>query len=513
MNCRSWGALLLIAAGFGRVPGGPSNPLSADALEPILTQEPSTSGVITHNDGFLGSAVITYTAYSPVIGQRWVRWRRMHPSAPLSLFLPDWSVLPKGPVSVRLESDLPATSIVRTDWPRAGGASMYGNAIPDRELHVPLVLIEDGGAHTVISVQNASRDVAAHVELILLAAEGAMPATTLRIEIDAGASVDVDTRNRPFSNSLPDTGGRFVGAMKVTSDTPVAVAAQIVLDQDASAAFGYAGVGRSQAARRLFAPLIRRRFRGYDTGIAVVNPQSHPVEVSVIYRGSHAGGVSECAGTILRHGPAAMPAHSTRIFYQGPGGGSGLPDACVGSAEIEASDAIVAVVNDTLNFGEHSAAYEAIPATGGGTTVLLPLIRRRHLDSLQLTSGIQVMNLGPERALVQLRLLGTGVEQFPVCGRACIAHIPPLESRVFYPGAHGVESLAEGARGIGIIDSNQPVAVIVNEASESGAGDMATYVGATSGRLGADLGRCPEGGGWPTGIGCQFLPSLGNGGR
>ena len=46
-------------------------------------------------------------------------------------------------------------------------------------------------------------------------------------------------------------------------------------------------------------------------------------------------------------------------------------------------------MNDSLNFVEQSAAYNAVSDAQGALKVALPLARNQHIDSLKATTGIR----------------------------------------------------------------------------------------------------------------------------
>jgi hypothetical protein len=147
----------------------------------------------------------------------------------------------------------------------------------------------------------------------------------------------------------------------------------------------------------------------------------------------------------------------------------------VGSAVLEADGNILAIVNDSKNFTELSAAYNAVPAAQGATKVALPLARRSHTP-MRFTTGIQVMNIGTGPANVEVMFAddkGVGLNS---CGAACKAVVQPLNGKTFYP-SNDLNAMPVGSYGSAVVTSDQPIVVIVNDVSETSAADAATYNG------------------------------------
>jgi hypothetical protein len=315
-------------------------------------------------------------------------------------------------------------------------------------------------------------------------------------------------RDPRFSDVAPNTEHGFLGAMTFHADGPIGVQSYVDYAPPSRAVLAFEGSPTDHASTTLYAPLIRKRFYGYDTGISVVNPSTGDADVTVRYIGGDAGGASSCGGQEYTHGPVTIPGGSSSVFYQGPGGGSGLPDGCVGSAIIEASRPVLAVVNDSLNFTEQSAAYNAVRAEDGGTKIALPLVRRQHVPAWKLTTGIQVMNVGTRNANVTISFLDDQGNELTGCDFACRATIMPHGTWTFYPGSAGINVLPVGAFGSAVITSNEPIVALVNDASETGAIDAATYVGIRMDGVETPSNVCDPA---RVGMACLALPSLFNG--
>ncbi len=384
----------------------------------------------------------------------------------------------RGLFSGVVSSDRPIAAIARTDWHERGAAAIYANVRDGTHVVVPLIMIDYADSTSAVTIQNADVTQAVDVRIELRSATSPDVVLERGIKIAGGASVTLDMAQDPaFASVESNTPLGFLGSLHVMAATAVGVQSFLDIGRTQQAVSGFAGVPMEQAASRLYAPLIRRRAYGYDTGIAVSNPGAESVNVTVRYTGSGGTGWSQCEGRAFVHGPVEIAGGSSTVFYQGPGGGSGLPDRCVGSAVIEATGDVLAVVHDSLNFTESAAAYNAVPFAEGGTRVALPLIRRQHGARHRLTTGIQVMNIGDEVANVTLHMRNDQGRALTECGRACGAAIGPSASHTYYLGSGGLTALPINTFGSAVITADQPIIVLVVDASASGTIDMASYLG------------------------------------
>ena len=395
-----------------------------------------------------------------------------------NIFLPQAQQLTNGAYAAIVSADRQIAAIARTDWFSSGGAAIYSNVQPGLEVSVPLAVIDYVGTTSLVSIQNTDTSQQATVTVELFSTSSPTAVLTQNYDIEPGTSITLDLGKNPgFVGVTPNTELGFLGSMKVSSQVPVGVQSFVDIESSDKAVYAFEGVPPEQGAMTLYAPLIRKQFFGYDTGISVVNPGSDDVDVSVEYIGGDAGGLSSCAGQTFTHGPVTIAGGSSSVFYQGPGGNSGLPDGCVGSAVISASGNVLAIVNDSLNFTEQSAAYNAVGPDLGATKVALPLARRQHVDAWKVTTGIQVMNVGDATANVTITFSDDQGNELTGCGGPCTASVGSNGSHTFYPGANGLTVMPAGTFGSAVVTSDQNVVVIVNDASETGAIDAATYNG------------------------------------
>lgn len=368
------------------------------------------------------------------------------------------------------------SAIVRTDWPCSGAAALYSDVQVGRELALPLALIDFASQRSHVTVQHAggASDPPASVELLLFAAGQAEPVARELRELRGGMSQTLVLGVDAFEDVVPNTAQGFLGSMVLRSaDMEIGATSFVAVERSDKAVYAFEAQPIEAASEILYAPLIRNRFYGYDTGISVMNPGTDELDVSVTYVGGH----GSCQGQRYAHGPVTLPPRGIHAFYQGPGGQSGLPEGCVGTAVIRAEGGgVLAIVNDSLDLTEQSAAYNVVSVARTSTRYALPLVRNRHIDALRMTTGIQVMNTSDtERATVTIELFDASGERLDGCGSACSRVVEPLEATTFYPGASSLATLPPGRFGSALVTGDQPLAVIVNDVSELGVADAATY--------------------------------------
>ncbi len=387
---------------------------------------------------------------------------------------PDLSA--EGPSAVILRSDRPIGAIARGDWSETGAAAIYSQAESGSEVVVPLVLKGYFGQSSMVSIQNTDVESAHLVDIELRAVGASSPTLTFSTEIAAGTSTSLHLNLDERLLELPHG---FLGSLTArASKAPIAAQAYVLSESNPGAIYAFEGQPIDRAANRLYAPLIRNDFYG-TTGIAVANPGDTDIEVRVTYIGSDLTPV--CTGRHLHGGRAAIvQAGSSLIFYQGgitPGAGApGLPAGCLGSAIIESDDGgMMAVVIDANPALGTAAAYTAAADEKGANSVAIPLYRNRHTSD-QLSTGIQVMNLGQSAATVDLTYsIPDRPGEISGCGEVCKAEIEPLAAHSWFPPAMFPGQVNDW--GSAVVESDQPIAVIVNDASATGTIDSAMYNG------------------------------------
>ena len=383
--------------------------------------------------------------------------------------------------TVPLKPPAPIAAIVRTDWDVSRAAAIYSNVqLGDSsdDVIVPLAVLDYFGQTSKIAIANDAAGSATSPFSV------SFPPSTVTYPVNVKAG-----HAEFFSlTTVPGLTAGFLGTAVVKSSAPgvpFGVASFIDNTMSTKSVSAFEGVPASEAANQLFAPLVRARHlvgtKHFDTGISVVNVSSTSATVEVTYYGA----LGSCAGAMYLDGPMVIAPQASHVFYHGnPPISTSLPANCVASAVINSTGgSILAVVNDVENIAstysaDSSAAYNAVSASQGGIKVALPLVRHRHIPmTMKLTTGIQVMNISSSPANVSLSIvgnLGTSV----LCAAACAVTIGSHQSHTWWPGSMSLPS--SFVLGSGTVDSDQPVAIIVNDVSENGVNDMSTYNGIKS---------------------------------
>jgi hypothetical protein len=408
-------------------------------------------------------------------------------------YLPTISGPPSGKIyAAVIESDHPVGAMIRTDCDHTGRAASYSAPVPATEVTVPLAMKNFNSQCSYVSVQNTDTTAAASFGIDLYAVGSSTPIVSRRFEVSRGTSRTLNLCDSSAFDLLPD---RYIGSARVTSvdgRTRFAVQAYVDIVLSRQAMYSFEGVPSERAASELYAPLFRSRqplnrhdpaTKYMDTGIAVANANDTPVDITVTYYGAQ--GSAECVGKEFTQ-RATIAATSSAVFYQGPGaqpvtGRHPLPANCVGSAKINAvGGKILAIVNDSLNFIDQSAAYNAFSASDASTRLVLPLFRTGH-SAWNLWTGISVMNVGTGAAstvLVATNQDGTVTSGLPGMS---IAGVEPMHTAIYWPDmvqrSGGGWARPAWAYGSATITSEQPVVAIVNDASLSQKADAATYGG------------------------------------
>lgn len=427
-----------------------------------------------------------------------------------NFYLPSATNVSAGAYGVVLSADQPIAAIARTEWTSAGrsGAATYGTVAPAQSVILPLVLGPTAaapggyvGQSSQFSIQNAGATGAASVSIQLYGVNsagtpvkcvgsgsscpGGSPAA---YSISAGTSRTIQLGQGDFAN-LPDTQASprgFVGYARITSNSaanPLVVQSFVDFTNSSKAVYAFSGVGADTASTSLFAPLLRKDFFG-TTGVSLVNPGSTAASVAITYY-NDPGSPSKLAGGSFTEN-ITVPANGSVVAFQGAN--PNLPDSTpasitdnkgwFGSAKMVSSQPILAVVNDavfTQSYGTvTSAAYNAATTADGGNKIFAPLVRRRH-TAAQLTTGIQVQNIGTTTTNITVAFKNsTGA----AAGTQTISNVAAGASVNFYQDAG---SFPVGTFGSAVVTSTGgPIAMIVNDFSIPGTAnglDAALYNG------------------------------------
>jgi hypothetical protein len=404
-------ALLVVVPGIAGISGSGA---SGVQIQNLSTTSPVNVVVELWNQD--GSAAIPVSATGG---------DTINASAAKNYYLPTLPGVPDGAYAMAVSAGGPIAAIARTDWSSTGGAALYSSVAPGTDVIIPLVTGNFAGQTSQFSIQNTNTAAeVTDVEITLYGRGLAAPVATLSGEtIAAGTSKTyslADAAWGPLPNTGVDLGvpTGFVGSVQITSATDLVVQSFIDI-AGTRGVTGFTGVPTASAADTLYCPLIRANYFG-DTGISIVNPNAAAVDVAITF---YADAGSPNTGTFTQD--INVPANSSVIAFQGPGGNSraaGLPggtqssvnpvltnDGFYGVAKLVATGGSVqAVVNDT-KFGagwsvEAQSSYNCATTADAGTSFALPLVRRFHLSTTRLTTGIQIQNLTGAPVTVSLDL-------------------------------------------------------------------------------------------------------------
>jgi len=377
----------------------------------------------------------------------------------VNFYLPAVGTVPDGAYAVIISADQPIAAIARTEWPTGGGAATYGNVEPATSVLVPLATKAYYNQTSQFSVQNTDTTANASITIKVYATGQSTPSVQFTDTVSPGTSKTYNLGTGSQFATLPDM---FLGSITVDGDKPLVVQSFVDFTGGSKGVYAFSGMDTAAAATKLFAPLVRRDFAGATTGISIVNPNATAVTVNI----SHI------------HNPYSLDPHdytetvniaanSSAVAYQGFGP---MPAGWLGSAVLEATGPIVAMVNDAGLAAGTSASYNAPSAADGATTVSVPLVRNKHVPGFEFTTGVQVMNIGSGTASVSISYKDSGGTSYG----PETASVAPNGSVTFYQPAG---PFPVGAYGSATVTSNQPVVVIVNDISLTGAYDAAIYNG------------------------------------
>jgi len=374
----------------------------------------------------------------------------------VNFYLPSEGSVADGAYAAVISAVKPIAAIARTEWPSVGGAATYGNVPPATNVLVPLATKGYYGQTSQFSVQNTDVSGNATITIKVYQTGQSTPTVQFTDSLVRGTSKTYDLGTGSQFTALPSG---FLGSITVTGDKALAVQSFVDFAGGSKAVYAFSGLDAASAANKLFAPLVRRAFAGATTGISIVNPNATAVNVTLTFKHNPA---SPDAGDYTQ--TLSIAGNSSAVAYQGTGP---MPAGWLGSAVLDATGPIVAMVNDATT--GTSAAYNAPAAGDAGKIVSVPLVRNKQ-TSFQFTTGVQVMNVGTGTASVSITYKSSGGTSY---GPENVS-ILQYGSATFYQPAG---PFPVGAYGSATVTSDQDVVVIVNDISLTGAYDAAIYNG------------------------------------
>ena len=374
----------------------------------------------------------------------------------VNFYLPSEGSVADGAYAAVVSAIKPIAAIARTEWPSVGGAATYGNVPPATNVLLPLAAKAYYGQTSQFSVQNTDVSGNATIQIKAYQTGQSTPAVQFTDSLVRGTSKTYDLGTSSQFSVLPNN---FLGSIVVTGDKALAVQSFVDFTGGSKAVYAFSGLDAASASNKLFAPLVRRAFAGATTGISIVNPNATAVNVTLTYKHNPASADSgDYSETI------SIAGNSSAVAYQGVGP---MPAGWLGSAVLDATGPIVAMVNDAG--AGTSAAYNAPSAADAGKVISVPLVRNKQ-TSYQLTTGVQIMNVGSATATVSISYKSSGGTSYGPETTTILQY----GSATFYQPAG---PFPVGAYGSATVTSDQDVVVIVNDVSLTGGYDAAIYNG------------------------------------
>lgn len=356
----------------------------------------------------------------------------LDPFAAVTISGAELAALPDGFLgSAIVSADLGCGAVVTGERPGSDRFAYEGPSAGGAVLFAPLVTKDRDGWSTVIHLQNLTAEPAA-VQVEYLGTSGGRWGELVELAPFGSAAV-----SQVAHVGLP-TG--FVGSAVLTSVAGQPVAAIVNGIRSNGAAMAY--VAATSGSDRLDAPLLFKRYNGWDSAFQLFNIGPSAAGVMVAYRGGDQpvwGNAWLASGGMTTLWQEAM-AH--------------LPDGYAGPATVQAPPGarLVGVVSEVRAGTIAAMSYTAGRAPG--TTLAVPLVAR---ESAGWTSGIEVQNPNPVPVSVALMLYdqdGTPVLRAQRTVR-------PGETRNFYLGT--LEGVPEGFQGTAVLQSlsGHPILAVV----------------------------------------------------
>jgi hypothetical protein len=295
--------------------------------------------------------------------------------------------------AVMLSADAAVAAIAKTEWAAGGdlGAAAYsGKSAGALKVSLPLLVVGHYGTTSALTVQNTDMNNDISVNVVFTRGSTSF---TRPLAIKKGSSATLDLAfDADFVDPDPGSAG-WVGSAVVNSTSVPVVAAAHTTSQ--SGGFVYAYDGFTALDQTIaYAPLVRRAFYGFTTGIQVADVSGAGGTVTVVYSGE----VWNTNGTKTPYtytDSKAVAPNGSVTFYQGwpyfNDATKSMPDRFLGSAKVSVSagGAIAVVVNDQSS--GTASAYSGFFASEGAASIVSPLARNAFSG---FTTGIQIQNVG-----------------------------------------------------------------------------------------------------------------------
>jgi len=309
-------------------------------------------------------------------------------------FIPtNFAGMPAGFVgSAVVSSDQPIKAIVNLTnqlsgaFGVAGGkaaAQYQGTEIADTAVYFPLAKNNRFGKTTAFYVQNAGTAAAPAVAVFKMDDGGVYTYTTPAIDPNKMVVVN------PLDAGVPTSGvsRNNIGSLTVTSAQPLAGTGLEYTQGEAVSTVlnGTRGFSAADFDVKAYAPVVKNNRFGRFTGVQVQNVSAGPIDITINYVG-----VAGCVGTFTDTATAVAAGASKTFVQQAP---STFPANCTGTATINATGNIVAIVNEAnlAGFSNAGITYFATADKLKTAKVVAPLFKDRRFG---FSTGFQVQNVG-----------------------------------------------------------------------------------------------------------------------
>lgn len=314
--------------------------------------------------------------------------------------------------SVVISSDQPIAAITNLTGASLG-ESYSGFSGGAQTVGVPLIMRGNSGFNTSLTIQNVG-SASTNVTVTYTPGSNGTAASDTGT-IPAGSSITFDQTDKT------DLGTIFIGSASIAADAGGTIVA-IVNQTTGNNLLTYNGF--TGGATSIAVPLLFANNSGYYTGLTVQNIGAASASVTVTYTPnviSVAADPNACGTPPAK--TVSIDAGKSVNFIQAVGGGNnvnppfdGFFATCryVGGATISnATQPLVAIVNEITSTGNQSSSYESFNVASATNTVKIPQLQANNSG---IYSSSQVLNVGGAAADVTITYGANSATGAGVCG-------------------------------------------------------------------------------------------------
>lgn len=295
-----------------------------------------------------------------------------------------------GKGSAVISSSAPLSAVVqilaRNQVPTQGAYIGVGDAAASSKYYVPLILRKrdtaSGPASSQLMIQNVETT-AVNVTIQFLPNTGYTGYTTPVIPIQPGATFYWDASDESAANLADGWSGSAV--VTVADGKKVAVVSNLFSGGNGLQTFN--AFPQEIATTSWSVPLFTSRLaNGLSTPVAVQNITT--TEIAIGELEMECKSTLSTPATLTLSNTVAIPANSA--YYFNPVADTTIPGNWTGACTITSSqDVVVFVQMRRPGVTDETASYEAFPATGTDTRVVVPLMSKRQANGFATVATIQ----------------------------------------------------------------------------------------------------------------------------